>query len=375
VIRLTLSVLRLTLVLCSLVPIIEASIGTTPFALESIQKLIIYSSEGVFPQLDGLELAKNLTKSLITAMDITNLRTGAALTAEHRAKAPRYFFSQPTPALSAVQLSQVIDPVRLSTLFLDSITHSWDDLLMVLSLKIAAQASSIPPIEFNPLWLPFLDKLLGVLTRTSTPLSTPRYQQVFLVILESYLDRYVGQEPSAEVDWTLPLVGCHCVDCSGLNQFLGSATRTTTGFSVGKKRRQHLHQVLDGLGGACTHETNRRTYPETLVVTKKASKAEQARIEWAARFKKAQEQLGRFEDPEGLQTLLGADYQRIMGMEFLKRGQLVARQLESTSGGGTSEGLPRPRAVGPPVARAYLEGIANIMAGVKRKASDLEIDG
>ena len=131
------------------------------------------------------------------------------------------------------------------------------------------------------------------------------------------------------------------------------------------------------MGGACTHETNRRTYPETLVVTKKASKAEQARIGWAARFKEAQEQLGRFEDPEGLQTLLGADYQRIMGMEFLKRGQLpvVDRQPESTVGGRTSEGLPRPRAVGPPVARAYLEGIANIMVGVKRKASDSEIDG
>ncbi|KAK3303297.1 uncharacterized protein B0T15DRAFT_560268 [Chaetomium strumarium] len=155
-----------------------------------------------------------------------------------------------------------------------------------------------------------------VVNGASIPLTTPRYHQLILAILETYIDRYVGPEPPAEINWTVPGVNCNsynCTssDCSELDAFLRSSTQSVARVQIGKKRRQHLHQLLDRARSPCTHTTDRSTYPETLVVTKVVGKG-LARNGWEARVKKAREVLEGFGSDLG--TSLKEDYDRIMRM-------------------------------------------------------------
>ncbi|KAK4033729.1 hypothetical protein C8A01DRAFT_39815 [Parachaetomium inaequale] len=292
-------------------PDLEASTSTAPFVLGALQVLDTCTSDSKsFPQAETLEIVKSLSKSVISTMDITKLRTKQTLQAEERRT-----HGHKTPP---TQLAQVIDPATLAELFQISFEHAWDDLLMALSLKIAAQAPSILASEFNFLWIPFLEHLIGFLhsspTTTTTPPS-PRYKQLTLSLLESYLTSSVGREPAPSASLTLPAVHCSsgaCSDCPGLNGFLESPDRRTARFQVGKARRTHLQRVLGSLGGMVTLATEQGGRSETLVVTKVGGKSQRHRR--ATRLEDLDEE-------GGLRWVIGEEeYERILGMGFLRRG-------------------------------------------------------
>lgn len=371
-------------------PVITKFIKTSPFALGALNEFASWAEEGVLPLPEALELAKGLLRNLISVMDVATLVGEAGYAEElRRAKGARYSYSYIRETTSPV--SRIIGPGQLSELFRECFAHSWDDLLRTLPMRIAAQSSFIPPSQFQHLWLPFLHELVEVLNGAAIPLTTLRYQQLILTILESYVERYVGPEPPREIDWTLPRVSCsHTSDCSQLNAFLQSSTQSTARFQMGKKRRQHLHQLLDHARIPCTHTTDRSTYPETLVVTETISKG-LARAGWEARLKNAREAL------EGLRSVLGTvlaeDYAKIMRMVAAaptdQRAAVGAGNGVSGSAAPTTTGTLPPPLMGLPghapsgfqrQGDPNLQGLAAIMrqvkaqssvAGVKRKAGRL----
>jgi hypothetical protein len=70
-------------------------------------------------------------------------------------------------------------------------------------------------------------------------------------------------------DWTRDAaLGCKCDDCQALSSFLRDPAQQVGRFPLRKDRRQHLHQQIDKHQSDCTHVTDRRGSPQTLVCTK-----------------------------------------------------------------------------------------------------------
>ena len=70
-------------------------------------------------------------------------------------------------------------------------------------------------------------------------------------------------------DWAREAdLGCKCADCRALAAFLHDPSARVGRFPLRKERRQHLHQIIDGRKCDCTHDTERKGSPQTLVCTK-----------------------------------------------------------------------------------------------------------
>jgi hypothetical protein len=74
-------------------------------------------------------------------------------------------------------------------------------------------------------------------------------------------------EPPA--DWAREAnLACKCEDCRALTRFLHDPTARVGRFPIRKERRQHLHEQIDMRKLDCTHVTERKGSPQTLVCTK-----------------------------------------------------------------------------------------------------------
>jgi hypothetical protein len=74
-------------------------------------------------------------------------------------------------------------------------------------------------------------------------------------------------EPPA--DWKREAkLDCKCEDCQALARFLRDPAERVGRFSIRQDRRQHLHQQIDEHKLDCTHLTERKGSPQTLVCTK-----------------------------------------------------------------------------------------------------------
>jgi hypothetical protein len=70
-------------------------------------------------------------------------------------------------------------------------------------------------------------------------------------------------------DWSRPVdLACECKDCHALSMFLRDPTQQAARFPMGKDRRRHLHSQIERHGCDCTHDTERRGSPQTLVCKK-----------------------------------------------------------------------------------------------------------
>ena len=71
-------------------------------------------------------------------------------------------------------------------------------------------------------------------------------------------------------------LSCKCNDCRVLSGFLADPDNEQLRLPLAKRRRQHLHQIIDGNGCDLTHVTERRGSPHTLVCTKTIASYEAA---------------------------------------------------------------------------------------------------
>lgn len=71
-------------------------------------------------------------------------------------------------------------------------------------------------------------------------------------------------------------LSCKCSDCRALAKFLADPNQPQARFPMAKQRRQHMHQIIDRHHCDCTHVTERRGSPHTLVCTKTTASYEAA---------------------------------------------------------------------------------------------------
>ncbi len=91
--------------------------------------------------------------------------------------------------------------------------------------------------------------------------------------LHAYLDTKLNEalnQPLRKVgDWSITERGrCDCNDCKELSQYLQSPVTQTKVWPLAKARRQHIHQVIDGMGVPVIHQTKRQGSPHKLVLRK-----------------------------------------------------------------------------------------------------------
>ncbi len=90
-----------------------------------------------------------------------------------------------------------------------------------------------------------------------------------------------AQQPQPPKDWKREAkLGCKCEDCAALSRFLRDPAERVGRFPMNKQRRQHLHRQIDQHGCDCTHVTERKGSPQTLVCTKTQNSYERSRKQY-----------------------------------------------------------------------------------------------
>jgi hypothetical protein len=83
------------------------------------------------------------------------------------------------------------------------------------------------------------------------------------------LERRTAQAPQKPADYRRAAkLSCNCRDCRALSEFLADPDRREARFPLAKERRRHLHNIIDRDRCDCTHVTEHRGSPHTLVCTK-----------------------------------------------------------------------------------------------------------
>ena len=196
--------------------------------------------------------------------------------------------------------------------------------------KLVAASGTVISSAIETLFIPLLTHLVELLrSNGNPPYSDPPFQTFFQNIIDSYVRRYIGNEPAKPQDWALNQRGCGCRDFQGLDDFLTDPHARIRRFPVGKQRRAHLHQKLDGTG--CTHETERLGNPQTLIVTKTRSVWEKAHKAWQDRCLSAKqifEKMGL----EELKLLLEDRFEEVTELRAVKPTTAASQRLEAGNG-------------------------------------------
>lgn len=297
----------------------------TPFALDALLTALRLSDEGLFEKAATLAVCKPLFDVVLHKMDLSRLcsRQGVlAASKTLRESNPSYYnyaqMSAPNQERLAAKAAapRVIVPDTLAQCIAACIQHEWEDVSGSPQAKIVADVNRIPATEFRPLWIPSFRKIIQTLEANNIPLSTPKHQQLARAILEAYIDKYIGTEPSGAIDHRQRPVSCSCSDCSGLNAFLKGSQKVGR-FPMAERRRRHLESKLAYSGSGCTVNREIMGSPYTLVVTKGLDAGTRGLQEWTRRRLEGQQDLAEF-DREKMDILLGDEaWQRITGMQHL----------------------------------------------------------
>ncbi|MBA2653780.1 MAG: hypothetical protein H0U71_01780 [Gammaproteobacteria bacterium] len=116
---------------------------------------------------------------------------------------------------------------------------------------------------------PALD-LINVLNcfKGKDDLKQRQYPKLFNYILES-LEKEHNRGLRHEDDWSIKeKLPCNCQDCAVLTEFLYSSDQRNKIWPLNQDRRAHIHGIIDDLGIAVTHQTERTGSPHKLILTK-----------------------------------------------------------------------------------------------------------
>ncbi|WQF83243.1 Putative prolyl 4-hydroxylase alpha subunit, Fe(2+) 2OG dioxygenase domain-containing protein [Colletotrichum destructivum] len=312
----------------TVVPLIEDHFTVPAFALGFLSALLLSIRQKAFPAKVTAKLYKRLAKNFVAKLDFSTIHGDRPEEETQKAARHSYWHTAPAPALTADKYLAVT-PDTLADVFHALLILSSpprEDLAMLLAMKLASFAPKMQAADFHPLWIPFLQKLLVILKTTKTPLTTPRYQQIFGAILESYRENYVGQKPSTPASGPSGgmclRLNCPCHDCRQLEAFLANPATQVCRFPVGKKARHHLHKQIEKQGIQCLHVTGRSGPQDTLVVTKLGPTMN---AKYEAKQKRAAEMFQSF-DQTKLAILLGEDYPAIAEGLWKRPRSLAARR-------------------------------------------------
>ncbi|KAH6891867.1 hypothetical protein BKA70DRAFT_840262 [Coprinopsis sp. MPI-PUGE-AT-0042] len=127
------------------------------------------------------------------------------------------------------------------------------------------------------------ENLHRVLKRLGKPLSTNPIGDFTRGFIRLLMTKHVGPKPVYANPPTPSRIGCGCVYCNTLDDFLMNSERVAR-YSIGQARRKHLETRLRRLPGVCEWETERGDpgKASTLVITKNPALAEPAQWKWRA---------------------------------------------------------------------------------------------
>lgn len=101
---------------------------------------------------------------------------------------------------------------------------------------------------------------------------TPAVQPAYTRLREHCLAELraaTAQPVEPPADWRRDAeLGCNCEDCRALSRFLADPAAPVARFPLAEQRRRHLHDQIERHQCDCTHETERKGRPYTLVCTK-----------------------------------------------------------------------------------------------------------
>lgn len=133
------------------------------------------------------------------------------------------------------------------------------------------------PKEFDltTVQVPALLSLETWVNQTVKRSSAPLMDWLAAVLAE--LNSRKSHPPKEPADWRRESkTGCACADCLELSRFLKDPNTKTLRLPLAERRRQHLHQIIDGKRLDATHVTERKGRPYTLVCTKTQASYERA---------------------------------------------------------------------------------------------------
>ncbi len=91
------------------------------------------------------------------------------------------------------------------------------------------------------------------------------------------LETRTARAPQTPTDYRrADKLSCKCADCRALSAFLADPDRQQARFPLAKERRRHVHSIIDSNHCDCTHATEHRGSPHTLVCTKTTASHEAA---------------------------------------------------------------------------------------------------
>lgn len=195
------------------------------------------------------------------------------------------------------------------------------DLHVTLLTKLTANLDLVPNTALHTFYMSLLPKLATQLQ--PHPEYILPYREFFQDTIQAYRLSYIQPEPPSG-NWSTPPKGCgrpQCADCQKLAIFLLDPQNEMERFPVSKNRRQHLHQCLEYTKHS--HETDRSTHPETLVVKKAQTESLKAYKAWKARIAEAEKLLGGM-DQGVLKEIWGERYAELMDLRSIGKGS--ARQ-------------------------------------------------
>ena len=172
-----------------------------------------------------------------------------------------------------------------------------------------------------------LRQMVPLLSKYNIPLDHPFYSTVFRNAFDSYIIKYVGQEPEKSRTWERRAMLCECNDiCAGVNEFLQHPKVQTRAFLESSKTiRDHVKRELQRAGVRCTQ----RVEGQTILLTK-IDEAYQSKYHgWSFRKDHASRVLASF-DKEVLKAILGDQYEVITNMHRVTLASLP--QQNSPSG-------------------------------------------
>jgi hypothetical protein len=220
--------------------------------------------------------------------------------------------------------------------------------------KISVAGKFLPLISFKALWIPLFQDLLSASQKLEICLSAPIWQQVYQVVLESFLLNLVRRLPKP--NFFRKTVSCPCVSCRELNKFLTDPTQEVARFHMTTQQRNHVNYKLSVFRIDCRGEQDG---PSSALMTKTDSRAEETQKRREERKLEAAEHLYAF-DQQKLRTVLAEKYEAIMMMSVL--GDPVDTVTSSSLASSPTQTQKAPA----PVSTSAVQELARLEAEMDR---------
>lgn len=302
-----------------IVPLVNKWVHKTPFALAFVSRLHEFCGGVRLSDATIESVYSQILMAALTSFDLKVLPEPSRPQYYPYAMAypgqSRYSGDDETSSISGEHLMQILQ--ECETLLLEQ------HVAMLLG-KVQEWVVSAPTTIFRKVMVPYLASLLSYLKNANAVCILGHdCGQHALLILESYILRYVEQEPKRAPTWARPstFVTCGCKDCTDLKAFIRDPKRKDGHFRMAESRRKHLQRHLHSREGYAI-ETIRQGSPHTLVITKNDTQYQRERADWESRRDEAKRHITDLARNPWLKKLLGDNYEKIIALKVTDKSAL-----------------------------------------------------